>query len=73
MNYQRVQVNVATADGKGQTRWYWGTPVNERVFRVTGRDGVWTGEFFVGAPGDYLKRFPARMNLHYCELEVIKP
>jgi hypothetical protein len=70
--YQRVTVNMATEDGKGKPRTCWGVPISEKMFKVTDREGVWTGEFFVGAPADYLKREQARMNLHYGELEVIK-
>lgn len=65
--FQRVEVQVAG----GKTKTYWGTPINEKVFRVTDKEGTWTGEFFIGATADYLERRTARLNLHYGELEVV--
>lgn len=69
--YVRAKIRAAAENGGGVTRIVWGERISKKVLRIVDRQGVWTGEFFVGAPADFLWIREARLNRFYCELEVL--
>jgi hypothetical protein len=68
--YVKAKIQAAGSNGP-VTRIVWGERISKKVLRIVDREGVWTGEFFVGAPADFIWIKEARLNRYYGELEVL--
>ena len=69
-DYYRVEISAGT-----KTKSFWASRVSKGTFRKVNREGGWKGntlEIVMGLPEDFISIQPARLNLVYGTLEVIK-
>ena len=66
-----VRVKFTLPNGRSKT--VWAEKCSPQLYKVLRKDGGTTNEIVIADKGDVVCETPARMNLHYGELELDEP
>ena len=66
-----VRVKFLLPNGRSKT--VWAEKCSDSLYKVIRKDGGTTSEIVIADKGDVVCETPARMNLHYGELELDEP